>query len=88
MKISDAVNGFALTGRAFPISLRELPALLVSSRARRAVRGLVVLRRAYEYVVVRAALEGVQPDPNPYYEAYVDALNGLGARASSVARSL
>jgi hypothetical protein len=52
------------------------------------VRALVILRRAYEYVVVMAALEGVQPVPRPYYEAYVDALTILGARATSVAKAL
>jgi hypothetical protein len=88
MKASYTVSGLTLTGRVFPIGLREVPALLFSRRARRAVRGLVILRRAYEYVVVMAALEGVQPDPRPYYEAYVDALNILGARATSVARAL
>jgi hypothetical protein len=88
MNTSDAVSRFALAGRAFPIGLHEVPTLLFSRRARRAVRGLVILRRAYEYVVVMATLEGVQPDPRPYYEAYVDALNILGTRATSVASSL
>jgi len=85
MKASDAVNGFVLTGRVFSIGLREVPTLMFS---RRAVRGLVILRRAYEYLVVMAALQGVEPVPSAYYEAYVDALNILGARATSVARSL
>ncbi len=88
MKTSDAVNGFALMGRVFPIRIHDVPALLLSRRARRAVRGLVILRRAYEYVLVIAALEGVRPVPRPYYEAYVDALNILGARATWVARAL
>jgi hypothetical protein len=72
----------------FSIGLREVPTLMFSRRARRAVRGLVILRRAYEYLVVMAALQGVEPVPSAYYEAYVDALNILGARATSVARSL
>jgi hypothetical protein len=88
MKANDLVRGFALTGGVFSIGLREVPALLFSRRARRAVRGLVILRRAYEYVVVMAALEGVQPAARPYYEAYVDALTILGARATSVAKAL
>ena len=88
MKASDAVNGFVLTGRVFSSGLREVPTLMFSRRARRAVRGLVILRRAYEYLVVMAALQGVEPVPSAYYEAYVDALNILGARATSVARSL
>jgi hypothetical protein len=88
MKASDVARGFFLTSSMFSIGLREVPALLFSRRARRAVRGLVILRRAYEYVVEMAALEGVQPAPRPYYEAYVDALTILGARASSVAKAL
>lgn len=58
-------------------------------RERRAVRGLEVLRRSYEYVLVMAALEGSRDgQPRPYYEAYVDALEILGMRAMMVARSL
>ncbi len=74
MKASDVVRGSAPTGRVFFTGLREVPALLFSRRARRAVRGLVILRRVHEYVVVMAALEGVQPVRRPYYEAYVDVL--------------
>ena len=60
-----------------------------SSRARRAVRGIEVLRRSYEYVLVMAALEGTRDgQPRPYYEAYVDALEILGMRAMLVAKSL
>jgi hypothetical protein len=62
--------------------------LLFNRRARRAVRGLVLLRRAYEHVLVMATLEGVRPVRRPYYEDYVDALNILGARAVLIARSL
>jgi hypothetical protein len=47
-----------------------------------------MLRRAYEYVLVMAALEGVRPVRGPYYEDYVDALAILGARAAVIARSL
>jgi len=58
-------------------------------RARRAVRGIAVLRRSYEYVLVMAALEGSRDgEQQPYYEAYVDALQILGMRAMLVARSL
>jgi hypothetical protein len=88
MKASEAVNRFALTSRVFRIGLSEVPTLMFSRRARRAIRGLVILRRAFEYVVVTAALEGAQPVPLVYYEAYVDALDILDARATTVARSL
>jgi hypothetical protein len=88
MKANGLVGGFALTGGVFSIGLREVPALLFSRRARRAVRGVVILRRVYEYVVVMAALEGVQPTARPYYDAYVDALTILSARATSVAKAL
>jgi hypothetical protein len=49
---------------------------------------MVMLQRAYEHVLVMATLEGVRPVRRPYYEAYVDALNILGARAALIARSL
>jgi hypothetical protein len=52
------------------------------------VHGLVMLRRAYEHVLVMAALEAVRPERGPYYEDYVDALTILGARAAVIARSL
>jgi hypothetical protein len=52
------------------------------------VQGLVMLRRAYEHVLVMAALEGVRGARSPYYEDYVDALNILGARSALIARSL
>ena len=48
---------------------------------------MVMLRRAYEYVLVMAALEGVRPVRRPYYEGYVDALDILGARAVLIAKS-
>ena len=82
------MNGFTLTGRAAPISARELARLLFSGRARRALRGLKVLRRAYDHVFVMATLEGVRPIRRPYYEAYVDALNILAAKATLIARAL
>jgi hypothetical protein len=53
------------------------------------VRGIAVLRRSYEYVLVMAALEGSRDgEQQPYYEAYVDALQILGMRAMLVARAL
>ena len=82
---SNTVNGFALTGWLCP---QEVLCLLFSRRARRAVHGLVMLRRAYEYLLVMATLEGVRPVRRPYYEDYVDALNILGARAVMIARNL
>jgi hypothetical protein len=85
---SNPVNGFALTGWLCPQDIREVLCLLFSRRARRAVHGLVMLRRAYEYLLVMATLEGVRPVRRPYYEDYVDALNILGARAVMIARNL
>lgn len=79
MKVGDALRDIALT----------LPAaLLLNRRARRALHGLVMLRRAHEYVLIMAALEGSRDVPRPYYEAYVDALEILGARALFVAKAL
>ena len=85
---SNAVNGFTLTGGLCPQTIREVSTLLFSRRARRAVHGLVMLRRAYEHVLVMAALEGVRGARSEYYEDYVDALNILGARSTMIARSL
>ena len=51
------------------------------------MNGLVMLRRAYEHVLVMSALEGVRGAPSPYYEDYVDALNILGARATLIAKT-
>jgi len=85
---SDTVNGFARTGWLCPGDIQEVLCLLFSRRARRAVQGLVMLRRAYEHVLVTATLEGVRPVRRSYYEDYVDALNILGARAVMIARSL
>jgi hypothetical protein len=82
---SNLVNGFTRTAGLCP---REVLTLLFNRRARRAVHGLVMLRRAYEHVLVIATLEGVRPVRRPYYEDYVDALNILGARAAWIARSL
>jgi hypothetical protein len=81
-------NGLTETGGFCPRNLDEVATLLFSRRARHAVQGLVMLRRAYEYVLVMATLEGVRPVRRPYYEDYVDALNILGARAALIARSL
>ena len=86
MKI-NAVNGFTLTGGLCPQTIREVSTLLFSRRARRAVHGLVMLRRAYEHVLVMAALEGVRGARSEYYEDYVDALNILGARATLIAKT-
>jgi len=61
---------------------------LFNSRARQTVRGLAMLRRTYEYVLVMAALEGTREDHGLYYEGYVDALEILGARALWVAKTL
>jgi hypothetical protein len=61
---------------------------LFNSRARQTVRGLAMLRRTYEYVLVMAALEGSREDSGLYYEAYVDALEILGGRALWVAKTL
>jgi len=61
---------------------------LFNSRARRTVRGMGTLRRSHEYVLVMAALEGTRDVRRPYYEAYVDALEILSARALLVAKAL
>jgi hypothetical protein len=82
---NDVVNEFTRTAGLCP---REVLTLLFNRRARRAVHGVVMLRRAYEHVLVMATLEGVRPVRRPYYEDYVDALNILGARAAWIARSL
>jgi hypothetical protein len=79
-----AVSGFILDGGLFLPGIR----LLFSRRARRAMRGLKLLRRAYEHVLVMATLEGVHPVRRSYYADYVDALNILGARALLVAKTL
>jgi hypothetical protein len=55
---------------------------LFNSRARETVRGLATLRRTYEYVLAMAALD------ERYYEAYVDALEIVSARALWVAKAL
>jgi hypothetical protein len=61
---------------------------LFNSRARQTVRGLAVLRRTYEYVLVMAALEGARENHERYYEGYVDALEIVSARALWVAKAL
>jgi hypothetical protein len=85
---SNAANGLTLTGWLRPQNIGEVLTLLFSRRGRRAVHGLVMLRRAYEHVLLMAALEGLRPEQGPYYEDYVDALTILGARAAVIARSL
>jgi hypothetical protein len=70
------------------LPLAALPALLFSRRARRAVHGMVRLRRAYEYVVVAAVLEGAGGAHGPYYDGYVAAMQILSARAALIARAL
>jgi hypothetical protein len=52
------------------------------------MQGLATLRRTYEYVLVMAALEGVRDGRQHYYEAYVDALEIVSARAVWVAKAL
>jgi hypothetical protein len=82
MKQENALNGSAL------LLSYQLVCLLLNRRARQAVYGLVMLRRAHEHVLVMAALESVREEHGPYYEGYVDALEVLGTRALWVARSL
>jgi hypothetical protein len=77
--------GVVWTGRRF---LKRWPTLLFDRRSRQAVYGLVMLRRAFEHVLVTAVIEGVLPTPRPYYDGYVDALNILGAKAALIARTL
>jgi hypothetical protein len=84
---SNVLNGFTLTGGLCPQTIREVSTLLFSRRARRAVNGLVMLRRAHEHVLVMAALEGVRGARSEYFEDYVDALNILGARATLIAKN-
>jgi hypothetical protein len=62
--------------------------LMFSRRAREAVRGVGLLRRSHEHLVLMAVLEGSKAIPGPYYEAYLDALEILGARALLVAKTL
>lgn len=83
-----SVDRFTASGRVLPMGLRAWCTLLCSRRARRALRGLMLLRRAYEHVLVMATLEGVRSVRRPYYEGYVDALNILVAKAASIARLL
>ncbi|MGC2400612.1 MAG: hypothetical protein WA510_12540 [Acidobacteriaceae bacterium] len=66
-----------------------LPAyLLFDTRARDTINGLRLLRRAHEHVLVMAALEGADDTARPYCQAYIDALEILGARALLVAKTL
>jgi hypothetical protein len=72
----------------FSIGLRGLATLLLNGRARRALRGLMMLRRVYEYVLLMATIEGMQPVPRPHYQGYVDALNVVAAKANLIASTL
>jgi hypothetical protein len=66
----------------------ELLGLVFNRRVRRAVRGLEVLRRSYEHLLVTAVLEGSLEVRRSYYQDYVDALEIIGARAEWVAKAL
>jgi hypothetical protein len=72
----------------FSIGIRGLATLLLSRRARRALCGLIMLRRAYGYVLLMATVEGEQPARRPHHQGYVDALNILAAKASLIAKTL
>ena len=72
----------------FSIGMRGLATLLLSRRARRALRGLIMLRRVYGYVLLMATVESGQPVRRPHYQGYVDALNILAAKASLIAKTL
>jgi hypothetical protein len=72
----------------FAIGLRGLATLLLSRRARQALCGLIMLRRVYEYVLLMATVEGMQPVRRPHYQGYVDALNVLAAKATLIAKAL
>jgi len=62
--------------------------LLFSRRARRTVRGVIMLRRTHKYLLLAAALEGARAVPGPHYDGYLDALEILGASALLVAKTL
>jgi hypothetical protein len=85
---SNVANGFTLMGCWCLQNVCEVLTFLFSRRARHALHGLLMLRRAYEHVLVTATLEGVRAERRPYYEDYVDALNILSARATLIARNL
>ena len=70
------------------LGLRGLATLLLSRRARRVLIGLMMLRRVYEYVLLMAIVEGVQPVRRPDYQGYVDALTVLAAKATLIAKTL
>ncbi len=74
-------------GRPY-LRMRYLPNLVCSRRCRQAVRGLMRLRRAYEYVALQAACEGAREVQGSDYQAYVDALAVLSSRAQWVAQAL
>lgn len=83
-----AWNESALAGARPYLRLRYLPILLCSRRCRRTVRGLMRLRRTYEYVALRAVCEGSGAVQGADYQAYVDALELLSSRAQWVAQGL
>jgi putative heme degradation protein len=47
-----------------------------------------MLRRVYGYVLLMATVEGEQRVRKPHYQGYVDALNILAAKATSIAKTL
>ena len=79
-------SGWDWVGGGFRIGIRALGVVLFNRRARRALQGLMRLRRAYEHVLVMATLEGVRPVRRAYYEGYVDALGILAVRAAMIAK--
>jgi hypothetical protein len=66
----------------------ELLGLMFNRRARRAVRGLAVLRHSYEHLLMTAVVEGSLEVRRSYYQDYVDALEIIGTRAEWVAKAL
>lgn len=70
------------------IGLRGLATLLLNRRARQAVCGLMILRRVYEYVLLMATVETVEPGRRSDHQGYVDALSVLAAKAASIAKTL
>jgi len=62
--------------------------LLFHRRLRQTLRGLELLRHAYEHVFILAAQEDTRAGDKTYYQAYVDALEILGSKSLLVAGSL
>ena len=71
-----------------PIGLCELLTLMLDQRARRALRGLMMLRRVYEHVLVMATVEHSRAGSSIYREGYLDTLNIIVAKAAMIARTL